>query len=63
MMAVTRERLERALIGLADMVDRYPEISPLLYRLETDYHALRRPPEAERIRAMIAQHRQEDGRE
>lgn len=62
-MTVTKERLERILIGMADLINRYPETMPLLEQLEKDYHALRRRPEGERIRAMIAQHRKEDSRD
>lgn len=59
---VTRERLEGAMIGLAQLVDgKYPELLPLLERLEKDYALLRRPPESERIRKLIADARKEDG--
>lgn len=38
-MAITRKRLRRALRGLADLVERYPELVPLLERLERDWDA------------------------
>ena len=59
---VTRERLERALMGLAQLVDgKHPELLPLLTRLEKDYGRLRRPPEVMRISKLIADARKEDG--
>ncbi len=62
-MPTTNERLESDLLMAAELVDRYPDLMPYLERVEREYHALRRPPEAERIRAMIAQHRKEDSRD
>jgi len=58
---ITRERLERILIGMADLIKRYPETLPLLERLEKDYAFLRRPAESERIKKLIEQARKEDG--
>lgn len=53
-MTITKERLERALIGLADVVDRYPEVLPLLERLEKDYDAMdNQTSAADRIRKKL----------
>lgn len=45
---ISWERLERVLIGLAEIIERYPELRPLLGRLEKDYAVLRRPSDAKR---------------
>jgi hypothetical protein len=53
--AITRRRLKRALLGLADLVERYPEVVPLLERLEKDWDARENAKNAaDRVRAKLA---------
>ena len=53
-MAVTRRRLRRALLGLANLVERYPEVVPLLERLERDWDAIESAKNAaDRVRAKL----------
>lgn len=53
-MALTRQRLRRALLGLANLVERYPEVVPLLERLERDWDARESAKNAaDRVRAKL----------
>lgn len=53
-MAITRQRLKRALLGLADLVERYPEVVPLLERLERDWDAMSNAKNAaDRVRVKL----------
>jgi len=53
-MPITRRRLKRALLGLADLTERYPEIAPLLERLERDWDARENAKNAaDRVRAKL----------
>lgn len=61
---ITPERLEAAMLGLAELVDgKHPDLLPILERLEKDYARLRRPPEVARIKKLIADARREAGLE
>jgi hypothetical protein len=52
--AITRQRLKRALLGLADLVERYPEVVPLLERLERDWDAMSNAKNAaDRVRVKL----------
>lgn len=53
---VTRERLERALLALARLMERHGEVlRPIMDRLEREYLAMKAAPvsEVERVRALI----------
>lgn len=53
-MPITRQRLRRALLGLADLTERYPELVPLLERLERDWDARETAKNAaDRVRAKL----------
>jgi len=59
---VTIEEIERAMMTCALLVDHYgEEMQPMLDRLEREWQARRKPPEVDRIRAILAERHGEAG--
>ena len=58
----TRDKIESHLLLCAELVDEHgPCMQPWLDRMEAEYAKLRRPPEVDRIKKLIADARREDG--
>ncbi|MCM2499902.1 hypothetical protein [Neorhizobium galegae] len=61
---ITLAGIEEDLLIVAELVDRYgDEMQPLLDRVEAEYNKLRRPAAVDRIKAMLAEHHAEAGRD
>ena len=61
---VTVERIESAMLKCALLVDRYgEEMQPMLDRLEREWRNRIRPPAVDRVKAMLAEHQAEAGRD
>ncbi|WP_105382434.1 hypothetical protein [Neorhizobium alkalisoli] len=61
---ITIGRIESAMLKCALLVDRYgDEMQPMLDRLEREWRNRIRPPAVDRVKAMLAEHQAEAGRD
>lgn len=59
---IIRDDIESDLLFAARLVDEHGDVmKPILDRCEREYAGIRKPPEVERIRKLIADARRDDG--